>query len=157
MLSIDDFKKIELEDRKIFKKIYKNFPPIHSDNVFTTLISWMDYGNYRYAFYKNNLLIMSNINGVTRFRPPIGKKNIDVFLEVMALAKDQDAKYPFGMISKDDKEYLLKEYPNLNFYSHRDFFEYVYLSSDLADLKGSDYSKIRNRLNKFHRKYEFEI
>ncbi len=157
MLSVDDFKKITLDDRDIFKKVYKKYPPLHSDNVFTTLVSWMDYGNYKYAFYKDNIIIMSNIDGITRFRPPIGKKKKHVFEEVMALAKDQTAKFPFGMITNDVKDYLSKEYLSLNFYSHRDFFEYIYLSSDLADLKGSDYRKIRNRLNKFHRKYAFEI
>lgn len=157
MLSIDDFKKITLDDREIFEKMYEKYPPIHSDNVFSTLVSWMDYGNYKYAFYKENIIIMSNIDKVIRFRPPIGEKKLDVFKDVMRLARKQSANYPFGMITNDVKDWLKEMYPSLTFYSHRDFFEYIYSSSDLADLKGSDYRKIRNRLNKFHKKYEFEI
>lgn len=157
MLSLDDFKKITLEDRTIFKKIYEKYPPTHSDNVFTTLISWMDYGNYRYAFYEDCIILMSKIDGVTRFRPPIGKKKKKVFEDVLKLAKDQDAKFPFGMITEDNKEWLESKYRNLNFCSHRNFFEYIYLSSNLATLEGSDYRKIRNRLNKFHRRYKFTV
>ena len=41
------------------------------------------------------------------------------------------------------------------FEEHRDYFDYVYLSSDLAELSGSTYSKIRNRLNKFKRNYNY--
>ncbi len=157
MLSIKDFQKITLDDKEVFKKMYEKYPPIHSDNVFTTLISWMDYGKYKYAVYEDNIILMSNIDGITRFRPPIGKKKKKVFEDVLKLAKEQNAKYPFGMITKDNRDFLKDNFPSLDFYSHRDFFEYIYLSSDLANLEGSDYRKIRNRLNKFHRRYEFTV
>ena len=45
MLTIDDFKPIKLEDKPVFDKHYEKHPPSHSDNVFTTLISWMNYAN----------------------------------------------------------------------------------------------------------------
>jgi hypothetical protein len=38
---------------------------------------------------------------------------------------------------------------------NRDYFDYVYLASDLANLPGSGYGKIRNRLNKFKKNYEY--
>lgn len=157
MLSIDDFHKITLEDRDVFQKVYETYPPLHSDNVFTTLVSWMSYGNYKYTFYEDNIILMSNIDGITRFRPPIGKKKKKIFEAVLKLARNQDAKYPFGMITKDNRDFIKGNFPSLNFHSHRDFFEYIYHSADLANLEGSDYRKIRNRLNKFHRKYKFKI
>lgn len=157
MLSIDDFQKITLDDKDVFKKIYETYPPLHSDNVFTTLVSWMNYGNYKYTLYEDNIILMSNIDGIARFRPPIGKKKKKVFEDVLKLALGKDAEYPFGMITKENRDFLKENFPNLNFYSHRDFFEYIYQSSDLANLEGSDYRKIRNRLNKFHRRYEFAV
>ena len=36
MLSIDDYKPIELDDKEVFDKHYEKYPPLHSDNVFTT-------------------------------------------------------------------------------------------------------------------------
>ena len=57
MLSLEDFKKIELDDYKKFKNHYSKYPPLHSDNLFTTLISWMEYSDYHYTFYKDNLII----------------------------------------------------------------------------------------------------
>ena len=157
MLKISDFKKIKLEDKKIFDKLYKDYPPDHSDYLFTTLISWMDYGNYKFAYYNDNIILSSKIDKILRLRPPIGKFDIEVFKEVFELAKTIDAKYPFGMINNDTKKFILSYYPKVKFFSHRDFFEYVYFSSDLADLKGSKFSKIRNRLNKFNRQVKYEI
>ena len=47
-LLLDDFKLVTLDDKKNFDKHYEKYPPIHSDNVFTTIISWMEYSNYHY-------------------------------------------------------------------------------------------------------------
>ena len=57
MLSIDDFKPVTLEDKNIFDKHYKKYPPVQSDNVFTTIISWMDYSNYHYYSNPNKSVL----------------------------------------------------------------------------------------------------
>ena len=155
--SLDDFKPIELEDKPLFDKHYKKYPPVHSDNVFTTMISWMNYGNYQYAFLDDNLIIISQIKNKIRVRPPSGKPNKNIFDQILQLAKKQDTKYPFGLIDMQIKNWLSKNYPKMKIMPHRDYFEYVYLASDLAELSGSDYSKIRNRLNKFKRNFSYKL
>ena len=132
MLSLDNFKAIELKDKKIFNKFYEKYPPVHSDYVFTTLVSWMDYANYHFTVYKNNLIIYSKIDNQIRFRPPIGKKNKQVFEEVMALAKNQKSDYPFGMIDLKTKEWMQKVFPNIGFEAHRAYFDYVYFFFNLC-------------------------
>lgn len=154
MLSIDDYKPIELKDKEIFDKHYKKYPPVHSDNVFTTLISWKDYANYCYTFFENNLLIMSQIKDKIQFRPPSGKINKNIFNQILKLAKEQVSDFPIVLIDSTTKEWIEKNYPKLKLTPKRDYFDYVYLSSDLANLEGSDYGKIRNRLNKFNRRFE---
>ncbi len=155
MLSIDDFRKITLDDKILFDRHYKSYPPFHSDNVFTTLVSWMDYADYHYVFYKNHLIIFSNIDDKIRFRPPSGKRKKEVFDDVISLAKNQDVDYPLGVIDIETKKWMKNTYPNINYKSHRAYFDYIYLSSDLAELKGTSYSKIRNRLNKFKKNNEY--
>lgn len=157
MLSIDDFKPVTLEDKSIFDKHYKEYPPHHSDNVFTTIISWMDYSNYHYTILENNLIIFTKINGQIRFRPPSGKRKKNIFNQVIKLAQKENSDYPFGVIDLETKKWLEQNYRKLVFEEHRDYFDYVYLSSDLAELSGSNYSKIRNRLNKFKRNYTYTI
>jgi len=157
MLSMNDFKLITLEDKLIFDKFYKKYPPMHSDYVFTTLISWMQYANYHYSIYRDNLLIYSNIDGQIRFRPPIGKYKKEAFDEVLKLAEKQESDYSFGMIGENTKKWMEEIYPSFKFVEHRGYFDYVYIATDLAELSGSDFSKIRNRLNKFKRKNSYSV
>ncbi|UCD13303.1 MAG: DUF2156 domain-containing protein [Thermoplasmatales archaeon] len=157
MLSIDDFQPVTLDDKQIFDQHYAKYPPTHSDNVFTTLISWKDYAKCYYAFLNDNLIIMIKIEGNFRFRPPIGKRDKDLFRQVLKLAKKEASDYPFGLIDVQTKDWLSKNFPNLKFISNRDYFDYVYLTSDLAELPGTAYGKIRNRLNKFMRNFAYTI
>jgi len=155
MLSNDDFKPVTLEDKHLFDTHYERYPPVHSDNVFTTIISWMEYAEYHYTFLQDNLIIMTKLGNVLRFRPPIGKYDRDIFQQVLKLAKREESDYPLGVIDTQTKDWLSKEYPKLEFAPHRDYFDYVYLASDLVELPGTAYRKIRNRLNKFKRNYVY--
>lgn len=155
MILIDDFRPVELEDKKIFDQHYKKYPPIHSDNVFTTIVSWKDYIKYFYLFIDENLIIMTKKNENYRFRPPIGEYNKDLFKQVLELAIKEGSNDPFGVIGTETKKWLEKNFPKLKFIPHRDYFDYVYLTSNLAELPGTDYAKIRNRLNKFTKNHSY--
>ena len=155
MLSLNDFKRISLEDKPVFDRHYTKYPPFHSDNLFTTMISWMDYSNYHYAVVDENIVIMTQLNNEIRLRPPSGKQNVELLKQVLSLAVKEGSDEPFGVVNVKIKEWISKEFPKLKFLEHRDYFDYVYRSSDLASLPGSSYSKIRNRLNKFIKKYEY--
>ena len=157
MLSINDFNPVELSDKYIFDQFYKKYPPLHSDYVFTTIISWKSYVQFYFANLKENLVIMTKIGDNFRFRPPIGEFNKSLFHEVIELAKKQNSENPFGIIDIKTKEWLSRNFTNLRFIPHRDYFDYVYLSSALAELPGQAYAKIRNRLNKFTRNYDYKI
>lgn len=157
MLLIEDFKPITIEDKPFFDKHYEKYPPVHSDNVFTTLVSWMDYAKFCYAFYNNSIIIASKINDKIQIRPPSGDKNKNIFDDVLKLVKQQESKYPFGVIDRDTKNWLENNYTNLELIPTRDYFDYVYNSSDLALLAGSNYSKIRNRLNKFKKNNKHSV
>ena len=89
MISLNDFKPIKLEDKPLFDKYYKKYPPVHSDNLFTTMVSWMDYGNYHYVFLKDSIIIMTIVNNNVQFRPPLGKFNKDIIKQVLQLAKKE--------------------------------------------------------------------
>jgi len=157
MLSIDDFKTIDIEDKTIFDKHYEKYPPVHSDNVFTTLFSWKDYAKYCYTFLEDNLIIASRIEDKVQIRPPSGKKNKDVFDQVLKLAREQESEYPLGVIDSPTKDWMNSNYPRIELLPKREYFDYVYLASDLAELVGSDYSKIRNRLNKFKKNNDYSV
>ena len=152
MLSIDDFKPLTLQDKPLFDNHYKKFPPFHSDQLFTTMISWNEYAHYHYTFVNNHLIIMTSINNQVQFRHPIGINDQEIFYQVLKLAKNVESNYPLGFINQPSKEYLTKKFPKLEFIPQRGYFDYIYLSLELAKLEGEKFRKIRNRLNKFKNK-----
>ena len=156
-LKLDDFIPVELEDKQLFNEHYKKYPPVHSDNLFTTMISWKEYSNYHYLFVENNLIIMTKIKNKIQFRPPSGNYNKDFFKNFLKLAKKEGSDYSVSLIDAKTKEWMKQNFPSLIFFPHREYYDYVYLSKNLAELAGSDYSKIRNRLNKFIKNHQFTI
>ncbi len=157
MISIDVFKSINLDYKNLFKKHYEKYPIEHSDNLFTTLMSWNDYGKYKYMLIEDNLLLLSQIKGEIQLRFISGKYNKDIFSQLFDLAKQLESDYPITLIDIQTKNWLLENYPKLIFEPFRDVFDYVYLVEDLSNLSGTKYSKIRNRLNQFKKNFSYSI
>jgi len=157
MVSIDDYMRLTLEDKPLFEEHFQKFPPPHSDYLFTTLISWMHYADYCFTFVDDKLLLMSNANDKKQFRPPLGKFDKNLTKKVLKLAHVEGGDRPFGLVTPELKELLLTSFPNLKFSADRDFFDYVYRASDLSDLPGKNYVKIRNKLNKFIKSYNYTL
>jgi len=156
MLSIEDFQPVTIDDKYVFDQQYKKYPPIHSDYVFTTIVSWKEYVKFYYLLLKDSLLIMTKLQENIRFRPPIGEYNKDLFQQVFELAKKEGSDEPFGIIDTPTKKWLSINFPKLKFIPHRDYFDYIYLASNLAELPGKEYAKIRNRLNKFKKNFSYK-
>lgn len=155
MLTIDDFKTIDLDDKSIFEKYYGKYPPTHSSELFTTMISWKEYVEYCYTLIQNNIIIFSKASNNTILHPPLGKFNLDLTKQVIHLAIEENM--TFGFIKKTEKNLLLTHFPSLIFMEDRDYFDYIYRASDLAELSGTKYGKIRNRLNKFTKNFTYVI
>ena len=154
MLTMDDFKQIDLKDKPIFDKHYQHFPPSHSGELFTTMISWQEYVEYRYALIENSIIILSKTRDNERtIHPPSGISNLDLIKQVINLAIKENML--LGFIKKTDKNLLSKHFASLTFIEDRDFFDYVYRASELAELPGTKYAKIRNRLNKFTKNFTY--
>ena len=146
-----------LEDKPVFDAFYEKYPPVHSDYVFSTMMSWMEYSKYHYAFLGENLVILTKIHDRVRFRLHPGAKNKDVVQQVLRLAYEQGSDEPFGVVDTHLKSWMQSLYPGLQFLKHRDFFDYVYCADDLAELQGTAYRKIRNRLNKFQKNHRYRL
>ena len=156
MISSDDFTQVTLESKPLFDKHYKKYPPIHSDNVFATMVAWNEYAHYEYVFFDDTLILKVTVDGIVQFRPPIGKFNKETFDMLMKLAKKDGSEYPISLITDDVKEWIGKNYNSISFAALPEYADYVYRCKDLASLEGSDYRKIRNRLNKFVKNFKYE-
>jgi len=150
MICLDDFHPLSLDDKPLFDEVYRQYPPVHSDYVFTTMISWMHYAHYHMCHHQQHILLYTTINESIRFRPPLGPPDKQVLYDVIQLSlKEGNPDTPFGMIDAQQQNVIGSFYPTLSFEPHPDYFDYVYTTQDLVALEGSPYRKIRNRLNKF--------
>jgi uncharacterized protein len=153
MLTLDDFKKIHLEDKPIFDAHYQHYPTQHSGELFTTMLAWGEYVEYRYINIKNTIIILSKDRNGTVLHVPSGKTTKDLYIDIMRLAAKEEC--VLGFIKKTEKDYLTTQFPTLTIEEDRDYFDYVYKASDLAELPGTKYGKIRNRLNKFKKNFTY--
>ena len=103
MFDLDDFKPVTPEDKPVFDKHYAKYPPNHSENVFTTLISWSHFVQPYYLVHGDNLIIMTRVDGQVRFRSPSGPRNPEVpsvgatFLKEFVKSK----RFPSGELRTD--------------------------------------------------------
>jgi len=151
MLNRADFKQVSLIDRDIFVRQYQKFPQVHSDNTFTNMVCWNHYADYRYAYIKNNIILSSKINKKIRYRPPIGPRNPELLEDLVNLAIRSDDDFPIMILDQATRKWISESYPGLSFHPERNYFDYVYLASDLAKLPGKKYLTIRHQLNQFLR------
>lgn len=92
-------------------------------------------------------------NGELYYNLPLGE-NIPKAIEQCILRwKKQGHPLRFCTIPEDCLPFFFALCPEARVTEQRDFFDYRYLSSDLAELKGSRYHAQRNQISRFLRSY----
>lgn len=149
MLTISRFRPVTMDDRDIFSRYYAQYPPEHSDNLFSNIACWNHFAHYTYAEHKGCLIISSTVQGITTFRPPIGPRDRKVLLDVIDLAVREGGERPLVLVDEPTTAWIRSLFPGLPLLPDRDYWEYVYLARDLAHLSGGKYLSIRRQLNRF--------
>ena len=157
MIKLEDFKPVTMADKPIFDAHYAKYPPNHSENLFTTLMSWNHFLRSYYLVQGDNLVIMTKPDDQIRIRPPSGPLNLELVKQLNKISIDSGTDYLFVLVDNEQKEWLASNFDSIEFSEHRDYFDYVYLASDLAELSGKNYLKIRSKINKFKKNYDYEV
>jgi hypothetical protein len=146
-LELEDLKPVGIEDKDLFKHLYSKFHPEHSDYLHGTMFTWRDYMTYSYTKVSGSIVIVGEHERNHYIRPPVGPLEKDVFQEIMDLSTEQGWNPIIAMIGGEMAEWMMQEFPNDNYD----------LSSDLANLPGKDYLKVRNYLNKFRKNNDHTV
>ena len=149
MLMQEDFRPVTLADRPFFEKHYAQYPQVHSDNTFTNMVCWNHFAHYQYAYVEKNVILASTIDGITRFRAPIGPRNPALLRSLIRLASEVSDNEPLVLIDRETAAWMREVCPGINLIPDRNHFEYVYRAADLARLPGKNYLNIRRQVNKF--------
>lgn len=149
------FKEITLADREIIQSYVFNSHRRNCDLSFTNLYSWRFLYHTVYAELDGFLLLRFYVNGELAYMMPVGMGNLGVVLEAL-IADVQKEGQPFQMlgICASMKEEIEEVMPGrFEFSGNRDYFDYIYLRSDLTTLKGKKYQPKRNHINRFKNNY----
>jgi len=151
MLKQENFRPVTLADRAFFEAHYAKYPQSHSDNTFTNMVCWNHFAQYRYAYVNGNVILASTIEGITRFRPPIGPRDPALMKDLLRFAQEYGDDTPMVLLDPATAQWIRDLDPTVKIVPDRDHFEYVYRALDLAELPGKNYVKIRSQIHKFRR------
>lgn len=154
---MDNFKPIEIQDKKVFTDILVEDPPVISEMTFTNLFTWRHYYNPKWRIADDSLLIVMEPGGTAPFGlQPVGPGDKGRALDVLF---DDLEQFVSGPKVRRVAEDFVDNYVNSDRYQIQfdpDNSDYVYLSQDLISLSGKKYHRKKNHLNKFLKTYEFE-
>lgn len=154
-----EFKPIKIKDKDIITSFTRVSDYQNCDFSFANMCSWRFLYDSEYAVAEDFLLIRFRIEeGRFAYMIPVGKGNLKFAVDL--LEKDSYRHgHPLCMlgITPDAQEKLEKELPGeFKYIPERDYFDYIYLREDLAELKGKKFQSKRNHINKFRKEYSFE-
>lgn len=149
------------------KKIFDHYIAMATDNSlpselnFTNLFAWAVHYNYHYLVYQDFLWVMAIYNNkVSYLLPPIGSMSMLTSDKVSNFLKFIQPLIADSCITfKRMSEYYIQYFSNyLNHVDHTTFDDdYIYLSSDMADLKGYKFRKKRQQIEKFLNNHSVQV
>jgi len=149
------FKDLTIEDKEAITSITMNSERKNCDLSFSNLCSWRFMYGTQFAVVEGFLILRFRINNKLAYMMPVGEGNLKKILEEL-IEDSKNEGEPFLMygVCNNMKEEIGKLMPDtLEFSSNRDYVDYVYLRTDLAELKGKKFQSKRNHVNKFYKTY----
>jgi uncharacterized protein len=150
-----DFRPILPEDLSLVRSCVPQGVPLNCDLGFANMVGWSFVYNTEVAFSNGILFVRFYVNGHLVYMPPIGAGDYNNALKMLYADAESLGKplMLFGVLKKDAK--ILEN--NMSGYfrllSDRDVSDYIYLRSDLSELKGKKLQPKRNHANRFAAQY----
>ncbi|BEH00225.1 DUF2156 domain-containing protein [Bacteroides sedimenti] len=149
------FKDITPKDKEAITSITMKSERKNCDLSFSNLCSWRFMFNTQFAVAEGFLIIKFHLNGKLAYMMPVGEGDLNVILkELIEDAENENQSFMMYGVCNNMKEEIEKLMPGkFVFSSNRDYADYIYLRSELAELKGKKFQAKRNHVNKFHKTY----
>lgn len=147
-----NYKSIELCDKKIFDEYYKTHEQYSGYLSFTTLYTWKELGNFRYAIYDGEMIIKLSDNEETYLLAQTTKESIKKVVDFILTCGNVKLK----ALSKNQVEILKELYGEMFTVNHiRDNDNYYYLTESMISLQGKKLHSKRNFINRFKKENEY--
>ncbi len=149
-----DFRSIHLEDKPFLEEILQNSKEVSCENTFVNLYVWQKAYHNKIAFKNGNLFIRYGQGKNVSYRLPIGGNLEEGLREIIAHCEGEYPVFwsPINQSFSRLPSWFSEKY---NIIPTRDGFDYIYLTEDLAELKGKKYHSKRNHISAFSKKYNW--
>jgi hypothetical protein len=143
-----EFRNLEFEDKALLDTLFKQMQPRLSELTFTNLYVWNEAESVQLSRLDSTVLLLRKRrrDAVNLLLPPLTRQAISAVLESVSVVRDKPpGMLIYGLDSEQAKQLAAKGYlvePD------RDDWDYVYLTSDLADLPGDKYHSKRNFISR---------
>lgn len=153
------FRPIEVEDKELVQRYTLSSSRRNCDLSFANLYSWRFLYRTQIAEMNGFLLFRFYVDNERAYMMPVGEGDIRPVIEALIEdARSDGERFCLSGICADmrsELEACCAE--RLRFTADRDYFDYIYLRSDLASLRGKKFQPKRNHINKFRNAYsEYE-
>lgn len=146
------FRKPTLEDKKMIDEFMESPLAEGCDYTFANFYLWSSFYKVEFAIHQNTLIFKTEIDEQNEaFAFPIGKGDLHPAFEAMMEYANEKG-FPFRMYGVTEKmKAILEElFPDKFQYTEdRDGADYIYNTTDLAELRGKKYHGKRNHINNF--------
>lgn len=153
------FKELSISDKSTVLRYTANSKRRNCDLSFSNLCSWRFNYHTQLAIWKDCLLFRFWVDDKTlAYMMPLGEGDLRSVLKDMVEDSEKEGQ-PFRMLGVcSDMRGKLEElyYNDFDFVHTRDYDDYIYLRTDLAELKGKKYQSKRNFVNRFKRNNKYE-
>ena len=157
-LDLSNFKSFQIEHKDVIDDIINNYQPKASEYCFAYLFAWQNHFHFKWTIHNDFLLILGKKDNNFYCLSPIGNGDrIQITLEVLNwLSTLQDISHPY--IDRVDNKFIsdIKHHPDIFVRTDRDYYDYIYTSANLINLKGRKYHAKRNHIHNFKENHSFE-
>lgn len=143
---------ITLEDKIIFDQAFSARPPELSTYTFTNIFAWRVPYNTKLSRIGDCMVLSQRIGNKILCLEPLGDGDVKEAIDEVFNREDN---VEFKLIHSHVAD-LTKDNPNYIVEYDRDNSDYLYLASDLIELKGKKYDAKRNFITRFKSKYDYE-
>lgn len=147
-----DFRKIDKKDIASIRPYLATSARICTKAV-GVMYMWSGYFGTEIATYDGGLLVKDNLFGNDLFMTPRGENALQGLRLLEDYEREKGGDLVFNSVDDEDLALLSSRYPAIEIKSYRDYADYLYNVSDLAEYKGKKYHGQKNHKNRFLKSY----
>lgn len=142
-----NFEKIALKDKDKIKALLSKHTARICDISPANLIFWRDYYDISVCVLGSDYAIrFGDMDGVSYYTEGVGALTD-------AIIENEGGEAYFSCFTKDETRAFLERYECDECWHEREWDDYLYVASDIIELKGRKYCTQRNHINKFKKLY----